>query len=584
MTLIIAAACSEFVVQVSDRRYSRLTKHGTQLANDESNKEVIIRALDADFAVSFTGLASIAGKDGPEWIIDELSSARAPGHGFDACVDTIRIAAHQAFSAIDWPEAKVPRQAFVFAGFAQGQEKPRIAVVTNYLNVGYRKATPSTKFVSLHMPVAKASCYCFGAVEALDPNAKRRIKKVMLGEHFDGTTIDAAVSEIRKAATHQTYGKYIGKQCMSISIFQDGRAEAMYLPTHSKPLSYGPSLIEVIAPNGAQMVMQGVFMSPGGGGFGLGAKGGGLKILDRRTIAFETAESALASGIKAGKEGNHQLAFDIFSRIVEKYPNHVDAVANRAEAMYQLGGSEAALAEINRAIILQPNYASALYRRSVIRLNAQDYTSALNDIDTAIEASPNAPAFRVLRGVILNNLSRPNEALLELDTALRMDGKCQDALYNRGTTYMFLENYTAALADFDSALELNADDARALCNRGSVLLAMKHYEAAIRDSSRSIELDTTNPIPIVNRAMCHYSLGDLDSALNDYDLALALEPNSAGALFNRACIFSIKGEVGKALADLRRAISLDGQYLDLARTDPEFEGIRDDPRFKTLVG
>jgi len=54
--------------------------------------------------------------------------------------------------------------------------------------------------------------------------------------------------------------------------------------------------------------------------------------------------------------------------------------------------------------------------------------------------------------------------------------------------------------------------------------------------------------------------------------------------YNRACLAAIAGDVDEALALLEEALEDRPGMRDWARRDPDFEFIRDDPRFQDLVG
>ena len=60
---------------------------------------------------------------------------------------------------------------------------------------------------------------------------------------------------------------------------------------------------------------------------------------------------------------------------------------------------------------------------------------------------------------------------------------------------------------------------------------------------------------------------------------LADRPDSAGTLYNLACAEARAGRSEDALFHLRRALELDERFRDNAVGDPDFESIRDDPRF-----
>jgi tetratricopeptide (TPR) repeat protein len=61
-------------------------------------------------------------------------------------------------------------------------------------------------------------------------------------------------------------------------------------------------------------------------------------------------------------------------------------------------------------------------------------------------------------------------------------------------------------------------------------------------------------------------------------------PDDPTVLFNLACAESLLGRGDEALGHLERSIANDESFRELARTDTDFDPIRDDPRFQQLVG
>jgi tetratricopeptide (TPR) repeat protein len=60
--------------------------------------------------------------------------------------------------------------------------------------------------------------------------------------------------------------------------------------------------------------------------------------------------------------------------------------------------------------------------------------------------------------------------------------------------------------------------------------------------------------------------------------------DNAGVLYNLACAEALLGEKDEALEHLKAALEGHPAYVESARDDPDFEPIRDDPRFAELVG
>jgi tetratricopeptide (TPR) repeat protein len=61
-------------------------------------------------------------------------------------------------------------------------------------------------------------------------------------------------------------------------------------------------------------------------------------------------------------------------------------------------------------------------------------------------------------------------------------------------------------------------------------------------------------------------------------------PDDPTVLFNLACAESLLGRADDAVDHLGQSIAIDERFRELAQTDSDFDLIRDDPRFKELVG
>jgi tetratricopeptide (TPR) repeat protein len=61
-------------------------------------------------------------------------------------------------------------------------------------------------------------------------------------------------------------------------------------------------------------------------------------------------------------------------------------------------------------------------------------------------------------------------------------------------------------------------------------------------------------------------------------------PDDPTVLFNLACAESLLGQADDAVDHLGQSIAIDERFREFAQTDSDFDLIRDDPRFKELVG
>jgi len=81
-----------------------------------------------------------------------------------------------------------------------------------------------------------------------------------------------------------------------------------------------------------------------------------------------------------------------------------------------------------------------------------------------------------------------------------------------------------------------------------------------------------------------YDAGKYGEAADRGRAAIEAEPESADAMYNLACCESLAGRTDDALGHLRRSIELSEQFRAFAKGDSDFDPVREDARFRELVG
>ncbi|MCC5621245.1 tetratricopeptide repeat protein, partial [Nostoc sp. CHAB 5715] len=83
------------------------------------------------------------------------------------------------------------------------------------------------------------------------------------------------------------------------------------------------------------------------------------------------------------------------------------------------------------------------------------------------------------------------------------------------------------------------------------------------------------------------ALGKLErneEAIASYDQALKFKPDLHEAWYGKACCYALQGNIEQALENLQKAINLSpDEWREWAKTDSDFDGIREDERFKALI-
>ncbi|GAB4137417.1 MAG: hypothetical protein Fur0046_11520 [Cyanobacteria bacterium J069] len=79
------------------------------------------------------------------------------------------------------------------------------------------------------------------------------------------------------------------------------------------------------------------------------------------------------------------------------------------------------------------------------------------------------------------------------------------------------------------------------------------------------------------------SSGCCEEAIASYQKSLEFLPDDAGVYYDIARCYALMVKVEWTVKMLQRAIDLDEQYRENAKTDTDFDSLRDDPAFQALL-
>jgi len=117
---------------------------------------------------------------------------------------------------------------------------------------------------------------------------------------------------------------------------------------------------------------------------------------------------------------------------------------------------------------------------------------------------------------------------------------------------------------------------------GEALRGLGRHEEALAMYEQSAELDPENVELYVAMGTCHKRLGDIDVAIEVLEDALIVEPGNSIVLYKLACYWSLARRPRRSLSFLTRALDRDWQLSAMLAAEPDFDPIRNHPRFRSL--
>ena len=175
------------------------------------------------------------------------------------------------------------------------------------------------------------------------------------------------------------------------------------------------------------------------------------------------------------------------------------------------------------------------------------------------------------------------QALLSFDQALKIKPEIYKAWYYRGNALVRLGRFEEAIISYDQALKFNPDDQQSWFNRGLALGSFGKIQEEILSYDQALKIEPYFHKAWYNRGVALGALGNIEEEIICYNEALKIEPDYPQAWYNKSCAYTLQGQTKLALESLEKAISLDEQYREMAKTDSDFDTIRNDPAFQALI-
>jgi tetratricopeptide (TPR) repeat protein len=236
--------------------------------------------------------------------------------------------------------------------------------------------------------------------------------------------------------------------------------------------------------------------------------------------------------------------------------------------------------ELNGSRKLQ-NKLNGLISKGIALEELGKYEEALECFEKALSLDPKHAIAWNNKGASLGILGKHEEALECFEKALSLDPKFAKAWNNKGMVLAIFDKMEEAIEANDTAIELNPKDGKAWNTKGLFLEKLGKTEPAFKAYEEAFKLGPKSATRYVTLARLYRKLGRESESFDACKLAHDLIENESE--YNRACFEAVCGSPDSALALLRTALEKKQAPPDWARRDPDFEFIRDDPRFKALL-
>ena len=189
-------------------------------------------------------------------------------------------------------------------------------------------------------------------------------------------------------------------------------------------------------------------------------------------------------------------------------------------------------------------------------------------IDTYRANAQNSAVMWDKIGIAYHQLGDLNAARKAYEHAIKLDKKYADAINNVGTVFYAEKKYRSAISRYNRALRFAPDSASIYSNLGTAWYARGNVELMVQAYTKALQLD---PEVFEHRS----TMGIL--------LQERTVDERAKFHYYLARTYAKAGDVEHTLIYVRKALEEGFKEPEKFKKDPEFQLVRDNPEFKSII-
>src|SRR5579863_6104026 len=290
--------------------------------------------------------------------------------------------------------------------------------------------------------------------------------------------------------------------------------------------------------------------------------------------------------------GAMERAIEYFQKAISIDSNYAPAYAGLAQTYVLMAGNTGPKDEFvaagtkaaKQALLIDPNLSEAHTALALLYGREYNFADEEKEFKLAVALDPNyATAHHWYGEGYLAPMGHFEEANSEMQQAMALDPRSRIIATDWGVILFFERRYDEAYQQLSKVIAMDSGFSEAYLFRGKVLLQQGKYREAIADLEIAHRINDGSQTILPTLGYAYGLSGDRAKANAQLHSLLAESRHKYVSPWAIGSVYLGIGDKSHALDWFEKAVNERSADMLAARVTPEFDPLRDEPRFKALV-
>ncbi|WP_170110229.1 tetratricopeptide repeat protein [Flavilitoribacter nigricans] len=239
-----------------------------------------------------------------------------------------------------------------------------------------------------------------------------------------------------------------------------------------------------------------------------------------------------------------------------------------------------AISAFQQALNYSPKWNLALTNLAIIYREMKQYAQAEKFYRDAIQLDTTFALSRYNLAVMFEQMEQPEKAKVELENTIRVDPKFAEAYYNLASLSLGDPTAEKYLLQY---IQLEPDDPDGFNLLGYIYHSSDRFPEARQAYQSALMINPNSYYTLSSLAYVLKELGEFEAAVQLWNNYLQEHPDSGRAFFKLAGVHSRSGQQAAAMEAFRKALEKGYDNQNEVLKDPDLDGLRAMPEYKSLV-